>query len=39
DGPHAAFVAGDGKALRLVEVQPDGGRKMPGEAWLRGVGR
>ena len=39
DGPHAAFVAGDGKALRLVEVQPEGGRKMPGEAWLRGVGR
>lgn len=39
DGPHAALVAGDGLALRLVEVQPEGGRKMPGDAWLRGVGR
>lgn len=38
EGPHAALVAGDGRALRLVEVQPEGGRKMPGDAWLRGAG-
>lgn len=38
DGPHAALVCGDGRALRLVEVQPEGGRRMPGADWLRGAG-
>jgi methionyl-tRNA formyltransferase len=31
-----AAVAGDG-SFRPVEVQPDGGRRMPYDAWLRGL--
>lgn len=34
-GPDLRVAASDGW-LRLDEVQPAGGRRMPGEAWLRG---
>jgi methionyl-tRNA formyltransferase len=36
DGPGLALVAGDGHLLRLVEVQPAGGRAMEAAAFRRG---
>jgi methionyl-tRNA formyltransferase len=36
DGPGLALVAGDGRLLRLLEVQPAGGRAMDGAAFRRG---
>jgi methionyl-tRNA formyltransferase len=37
EGPgDVAVPAGDGP-IRLVEVQPDGGRRMPARAWANGV--
>jgi methionyl-tRNA formyltransferase len=36
DGPGLAVVAGDGRLLRLLEVQPAGGRAMDGAAFRRG---
>lgn len=37
-GDALALVCGDGRALGLVEVQPEGGRRMPGTDWMRGAG-
>jgi methionyl-tRNA formyltransferase len=36
DGQSLAIVAGDGRLLRLLEVQPAGGRVMDGAAFRRG---
>jgi len=36
DGDGLALVAGDGRLLRLLEVQPAGGRPMDGAAFRRG---
>ena len=36
DGPGLALVAGDGRLLQLLEVQPAGGRAMDGAAFRRG---
>ncbi len=37
DGDTSLQIAcGDGKRLRILEVQPEGGKTMPAENWLRG---
>jgi methionyl-tRNA formyltransferase len=37
-GPKGVLVAAGERAVRLLEVQPEGKRPMPAEAWARGYG-